>query len=121
MLKRYKELYSYDYECKKNSKEEVSCTKAQFYIISYPKILFVLYYMPDLVKYKDSIFKLLEKRIILNFRVLTSIKTCPYYNLYNYIIINLLCLNKELNYTSNFIYSQDGLKMTVNYQINCKD
>ena len=61
LLKIYKELYTYDYDCKKNRKEDVLCTKEQFYIISYPKILFILYYMSDLVKYKDSIVKLLKK------------------------------------------------------------
>ena len=38
LLKRYKELYSYDCECRKNSNEDVLCTKTKYKIISYPKI-----------------------------------------------------------------------------------
>ena len=31
--KRYKELYTYDCECRKNSKEDVLCTKTKYNII----------------------------------------------------------------------------------------
>ena len=45
LLKRYKELYTYDYECRKNSNEDVLCTKTKYNILSYPKILFALFDM----------------------------------------------------------------------------
>ena len=67
----------------------------------------------DLVKYKDSIFKLVEERIILNFNVeykLTGIIACPYYNNYNCIIFNPLGSNIDHNFTSNLIYYHDGTK-----------
>ena len=59
MLKRYKELYTYHGECRKNTKEDVLCAKIKYNILSYPKILFVLFDMTfsDLTNYKEYIFK----------------------------------------------------------------
>ena len=120
-LKRYKEFYTYDCECRKNSNEDVLCTKTKYNIISYPKILFVLFDMAfsDLQNYKDSIFKLVEEKIILNFNVeqkLSGIISCPYYNYYNTIIFNPLGSNIDQYFTSNCIYYHDimmGLKLEV--------
>ena len=115
LLKRYKELYTYDCECRKNTKEDVLCVKIKYNILSYPKILFVLFDMAfsDLMKYKDAIFKLVEEKIILNFNVeykLAGIISCPYYNHYNSIIFNPIGANIDHNFTSNFIYYHDGTK-----------
>ena len=115
LLKRYKELYTYDCECRKNTKEDVLCAKIKYNILSYPKILFALFDMAfsDLMKYKDAIFKLVEEKIILNFNVeykLAGIISCPYYNHYNSIIFNPIGANIDHNFTSNFIYYHDGTK-----------
>ena len=67
----------------------------------------------DLVKYKDSILKLVEERIILNLNVeykLTGIIAYPYYNHYNCIIFNPLGLIIDHNFNSNFIYYHEGTK-----------
>ena len=108
-------MYTYDCECRKNSKEDVLCAKIKYNILSYPKILFVLFDMAfsDLMKYKDAIFKLVEEKIILNFNVeykLAGIISCPYYNHYNSIIFNPIGANIDHNFTSNFIYYNDGTK-----------
>jgi len=115
LLKRYKELYTYDCECRKNSKEDVLCAKIKYNILSYPKILFVLFDMTfsDLTNYKDNIFKLVEEKIILNFNVeykLSGIISCPSYNHYNSIIFNPIGSNIDQNFTSNCIYYHDGTK-----------
>ena len=114
LLKRYKELYTYDCECRKNSKEDVLCAKIKYNILSY-KILFVLFDMTfsDLTNYKDNIFKLVEEKIILNFNVeykLSGIISCPSYNHYNTIIFNPIGSNIDQNFTSNCIYYHDGTK-----------
>ena len=51
---------------KKNSNEDVLCNKTKYNIISYPKILFVLFdaAFSDLLNYKDNIFKIVEEKII---------------------------------------------------------
>ena len=90
-------------------------TKTKYNIISYPKILFVLFDMTfsDLQNYKDIIFKLVEEKIILNFNVeykLSGIISCPYYNHYNSIIFNPLGSNIDQYFTSNYIYYHDGTK-----------
>ena len=114
LLKRYKELYTYDCECRKNSNEDLLCTKTKYNIISYPKILFVLFDMAfsDLLNYKDSIFKLVEeKNNIFNVEYkLSGIISCPYYNHYNTIIFNPLVSNIDQYFTSNYIYYHDGTK-----------
>ena len=63
----------------------------------------------DLQNYKDSIFKLIEEKIILNFNVeykLSEIISCPYYNHYNTIIFNPL----GSNIASNCINYHNGTK-----------
>ena len=94
LLKRYKEIYSYDCECRKGSVEDVLCTKSKYNIESYPKILFILFDMnyEDLQNNKCSIFNLIEDTIILNFNVeykLSGIIACPHLNHYNAIILIL--------------------------------
>ena len=115
LLKRYKELYTYDCVCRKNTKEDVLYDKIKYNIPSYSKILFVLFDMAfsDLMKYKDVIFKLVEEKIILNYNVeykLAGIISCPCYNHYNSIIFNPKGSNIDQNFTSNFIYYHDWTK-----------
>ena len=45
LIKRYKEIYSYDCECLKGSKEDVLCTKVKYNRKIYSKILFILFEM----------------------------------------------------------------------------
>ena len=65
----------------------------------------------ELTNYKDTIFKLVEEKIILNFNVeykLTGIIACPSYNHYNSIIFNPLGCNIDKTFSSNYIYYHDG-------------
>ena len=68
----------------------------------------------DLQNYKDSIFKLVEEKIILNFNVEYKlsgiISCCLYYNHYNAIIFNPLGSNIDQYFISNCIYYHDGTK-----------
>ena len=113
ILKKYKEIYTYDCDCRKGSSEDILCTKVKYNIISYPKILFVLFDMnyKDLYENKNQIFKLIEENIILNINVeykLTGIIGCPSFNHYNTIIFNPIGCNIDKNFRSNFIYYHDG-------------
>ena len=68
MLEKYKEIYSYACECRKNAKEDVLCLKIKYNIESYPEFLFILFDFKysELVKNKEKIFKLLDNRIAFN-------------------------------------------------------
>ena len=37
---KYKEIYSYDCDCRKKEKEDVLCVKRKYNIVSYPSFLF---------------------------------------------------------------------------------
>ena len=69
LLKKCKEKYTYDCECRKNSLEDLLCTKVKYNIESYPNYLIVLFDMSnsELENYKDNIFKLTGDKLILNF------------------------------------------------------
>ena len=113
LLNKYKEIYSYDCECRKGSKEDVLCTKIKYNIESYLKILFILFDMnyEELNDNKNPILKLIEDTIILNFNVeykLSGIIACPSFNHYNAIIFNPLGCNIDKAFSVNFIYYHDG-------------
>ena len=54
--------------CRKNSKEDLLCTKVKYNIENYPIFINVLFDMgySDLIKYKDNIYKISEDVIFLN-------------------------------------------------------
>ena len=58
LLDKCKENYIYDDECRKNSKEDLLCTKVKYNIENYPIFIIVLFDMvyKDLLKYKDNIY-----------------------------------------------------------------
>ena len=93
LLDGSKENYIYDCECRKNSSEDILCTKVNYTIESYPKFLNILIDMSydDLVKFKDSIIDLTEDSIILAFNIeykLKGIIAVPSFNHYISIIFN---------------------------------
>ena len=95
--------------CLKGSSEDI----VKYNIISYPKIIFVLFDMnyTDLYDNKNQIFKLIEENIILNVNVeykLAGIIASPSFNHYNIIIFNPIGCNIDKKFCSNFIYYHDG-------------
>ena len=67
-LEKYKEIYSYACECRKNlpKNEDVLCLKIKYNIISYPEIIFLLFDFPysELNKHKNKIYDLIEDKIV---------------------------------------------------------
>ena len=93
MLEKYKEIYSYACDCRKNEKEDVLCLKIKYNIESFPNFLFILFDFSyaELVKNKEKIFKLLDDRIAFNLKTeynLKGIITAPKINHYNTILFN---------------------------------
>ena len=113
MLEKYKELYSYACECRKNEKEDVLCLKIKYNIETYPEFLFILFdfQYSDLVKNKDNIFNLLDSKIAFNLKTeykLVGIIAAPKNNHYNAIIFNPIgVLNTA--FSANNIYYHDGM------------
>ena len=113
MLEKYKVLYSYACECRKNEKEDVLCLKIKYNIETYPEFLFILFdfQYSDLVKNKDNIFNLLDSKIAFNLKTeykLVGIIAAPKNNHYNVIIFNPIgVLNTA--FSANNIYYHDGM------------
>ena len=108
-----KENYTYDCECRKNSSEDLLCTKVNYTIESYPKFLNILIDMSydDLVKFKDSIIDLTEDSIILAFNIeykLKGIIAVPSFNHYISIIFKPSGHLIDKNFKANLIYYHDG-------------
>ena len=113
-LSKYKEIYSYACECRKDHKEDVLCLKIKYNIVSYPLFLFILFdfQYTELAKYKEKIYKLLEEKIILNLRTeyrLIGMICAPHINHYNTIIFNPIGQSINKNFTANNIYYHDGM------------
>ena len=114
LLSKYKEIYSYACECRKNNKEDVLCVKIKYNIVSYPVFLFILFdfQYSELYKHKENIYKLVEDKITLNTRItykLIALICAPSSNHYNTIIFNPIGLTINSHFTPNNIYYHDGL------------
>ena len=115
LLNKCKEKYTYDCECRKNSLEDLLCTKVKYNIESYPNYLIVLFDMAysELEKYKDNIFKLTEDKLILNFQKEYKLKgmiSLPSSDHYICIIFNPIGRNINEYFKANNIYYHDGKK-----------
>ena len=115
LLTRCKEKYTYDCECRKNSSEDLLCTKVKYNIESYPNYLMVLFDMAysDLEKYKDNIFKLTEDKLILNLQKEYKLKgkiSLPSFDHYICIIFNPIGTIINEYFKASNIYYHDGKK-----------
>ena len=113
-LEKYKEIYSYACECRKDNNEDVLCLRVKYNILSYPVFLFLLFdfQYSELTNYKDKIYKLLKDKITLNFRTeyrLIGIIGAPKINHYNAIIFNPMGPSINKKFTPNNIYYHDGM------------
>ena len=113
MLEKYKEIYSYACECRKNSKEDVLCLKIKYNIESYPEFLFILFdfQYSELVKNKENIFNLLDNKLAFNLKTeykLVGIITAPKNNHYNAVIFNPIGVINSY-FSANNIYYHDGM------------
>jgi hypothetical protein len=115
-LNKYKEIYSYACECRKNvpKNEDVLCLKIKYNIISYPNFIFLIFdfQYTELNKNKAQIYKLIEDRLVLNLDAeykLSGIISVPSFNLYNTIIFNPIGLSINTNFNPSKIYYHDGL------------
>ena len=113
-LEKYKEIYSYACECRKDNNEDVLCLRVKYNILSYPVFLFLLFDFQynELTNYKDKIYKLLKDKITLNFRTeyrLIGIIGAPKINHYNAIIFNPMGPSINKKFTQNNIYYHDGM------------
>ena len=112
-LTKYKEIYSYACECRKNN-EDVLCQKIKYNILSYPNFIFLLFdfQFSDLYKFRDQIFKLIEEKLVLNSYIeykLSGIIAAPSYNHYSTIIFNPMGSTINSHFTPNNIYYHDGM------------
>ena len=112
-LTRCKEKYTYDCKCRKNSLEDLLCTKVKYNIESFPYYLIALFDMAysELEKYKDNIFKLTEDALILNVQKEYELKgmiSLPLFN--HYICISFNPIGKIINeyFKASNIYYHDG-------------
>ena len=115
LLTRCTEKYTYDCECRKDSSEDLLCTKVKYNIESYPDYLMVLFDMSysELEKYKDNIFQLTEDKLILNIQKEYKLKgmiSLPSYNHYICIIFNPIGRIINEYFKANNIYYHDGKK-----------
>ena len=113
LLKKNKENYIYDCECRKNAKEDVLCTRVKYNIEKFTKFMNILFDMSyaDLLKYKENIFKIAEDKIILNLNIeykLKGIIAVPSFNHYSCIIFNPRGNYLKECFQSNLIYYHDG-------------
>ena len=116
LLTRCTEKYTYDCECRKDSSEDLLCTKVKYNIESYPDYLMVLFDMSysELEKYKDNIFQLTEDKLILNIQKEYKLKgmiSLPSYNHYICIIFNPIGRIINEYFKANNIYYHDGKKI----------
>ena len=86
----------------------------KYNIISYPIFLFILFdfQFGELSNYKDQIFKLLDNRIVLNFKKeykLVGMICAPFRNHYNTVIFNPIGSSIDKTFTPNNIYYHDGM------------
>ena len=117
LLSKYKENYSYACDCRKNlpKSEDVLCLKIKYNIISYPLFIFLLFDFeyPELSSFENNIFKLVEEKLVLNFKEeykLLGLIAVPKRNHYNTIIFNPIGQNINNKFTQNKIYYHDGMK-----------
>ena len=89
ILEKYKEIYSYACECRKEAKEDVLCLKIKYNVESYPEFLFIVFNLTT--EYKLVRIIIAQKR-----------------NHYNTIIFNPLGI-LNTNFSSNNIYYHDGM------------
>ena len=113
-LEKYKEIYSYACEYRKNNKEDVLCVKIKYNIESYPTFLFILFdfQFPELNHYKYRIYKLIENIFAFNLKLeykLVCMISSPKRNHYNIIIFNPTGSTINSKFTPNNIYYQDGI------------
>ena len=115
-LEKYKEIYSYACECRKNlpKNEDVLCLKIKYNIISQPEIIFLLFDFPysELNKLKNKIYDLIEDKIVFTINTeykLSGIIAVPSQNHYNTIIFNPMGLTINKEFTPDKIYYHDGL------------
>ena len=115
-LSKYKEIYSYVYEYRKNlpKNEDVLCLKIKYNILKNQVFLFLLFdfQYSELERYKDKILKLVEDRIALNIKVeykLIGIISSPSRNHYNTIIFNPIGSTINSYFTANNIYYHDSM------------
>ena len=116
-LNKYKEIYSYACDCRKNLKnsEDVLCVKIKYNITEFPIFIFLLFdfQYSDLYKYKDNIYKLIEETITLSINAeykLLGVIAAPNYNHYNTIIFNPIGQTIHNSFTPNKIYYHDEMK-----------
>ena len=114
-LNKYKEIYSYACECRKNvpKNEDVLCLKIKYNIVSCPNFIFLIFdfQYSELKNNKAQISKLIEDRIILNLDAeykLSGIISVPSFNHYKTIIFNPIGLSINTNFNSSKIYHHDG-------------
>ena len=120
LLDKCKENYIYDCECRKNSKEDLLCTKVKYNIENYPIFINVLFDMAyaDLLKFKDNIYKISEDNIFLNINKeykLKRIISRPSFNHYCCVIFNPRGSYLNDYFQSKYIYYHDGLLNTVKF------
>ena len=106
-------------ECRKNSTEDLLCTKVKYIIESYPNFLILLFDMlyNELTKNKDNIFKITENHIILNINKEYKLKgliSLPKYNHYISIIFNSIghLINERFQSNNIFVIMME-LKIMV--------
>ena len=115
-LNKYKEIYSYACECRKNvpKNKDVLCLKIKYNIVSYPNFIFLIFdfQYSELKNNKAQIFKLIEDRLVLNLDAeykLSGISFVPSFNHYKTIIFNPIGLSINTNFNPSKIYYHDGL------------
>ena len=107
-LAKYKEIYSYVYDCRKNltKTEDVLYLKIKFNIISYPQFLFLIFDFQYSVlrNKKEQIFELIVDHLVLIINAeykLSGIIAAPSYN--------PISLTINSHFTPDKIYYHDGL------------
>ena len=117
LLENYKEKYSYACDCRKNlpGSEDVLCVKIKYNLLNYPIFLFLLFdfQFTELETYKSQIYKLVEDKLILNFKAeykLVGIIAAPCINHYNTIIFNPVGTTINSKFIPTNIYWHDGIK-----------
>ena len=117
LLENYKEKYSYACDCRKNlpGSEDVLCVKIKYNLLNYPIFLFLLFdfQFTELETYKSQIYKLVEDKLVLNFKAeykLVGIIAAPCVNHYNTIIFNPVGTTINSKFKPTNIYWHDGIK-----------
>ena len=89
--------------------EDVLCVKIKYNLLNYPIFLFLLFDLQftELETYKSQIYKLVEDKLVLNFKAeykLVGIIAAPCINHYNTIIFNPIGRSINKYFTTNNIY-----------------